>query len=239
MSVKVSILVAGYNYLAHLNNIRAVLKKLCQQDNVEVIFVDDHSTDGCYLQIQSFKFDILKIVKNGENLGLTKSLNIAAQYATGDIFVRWDVDDSFDDDRISEVRLADSCGFNFHVMDAICINSNGHIINRLLVPKSKMLSRFVALRRNPFIHGGTSFRRELFFMNDGYNEDYKYAQDYEFWTRLLQFKDLRLKKISAKYRLLIHNESISSLKKDAQRHYFLSARKKYWRNILSFKSASL
>jgi glycosyltransferase involved in cell wall biosynthesis len=232
MPAKVSILVAGYNYFAHLFNIRTMLTKLSEQVNVDVIFVDDYSTDGSFEEISSFKFNILKIFRNNKNLGLTQSLNIAASYATGDIFLRWDVDDYFTESRVAEVQSANSSGFNFHVMDAISIMPCGRFIKKISVPRRKMTSKFVAFRRNPFVHGGTSFSKDLFFSHGGYDTHFKYSQDYELWTRFLCDKNLKLKKLNSIYHLLIHNESISATKKETQRNYFLQARQRYWKEHL-------
>ena len=91
MFINISVLVAGYNYLEHLDNIFAMLKSLVHHDDLEIVFVDDFSTDGSYEKITDLKYNKLKIVRNTENLGLTKSLNIAANVAVGQIFVRWDV----------------------------------------------------------------------------------------------------------------------------------------------------
>ena len=232
MFINISVLVAGYNYLEHLDNIFAMLKSLVHHDDLEIVFVDDFSTDGSYEKITDLKYNKLKIVRNTENSGLTKSLNIAANVAVGQIFVRWDVDDKFDQCRITEIRHADSCGFNFQVMDAVGITATGRVVKKISVPKSETVAKLIAFRRNPFVHGGTSFRRELFFKFGGYNSDYVYAQDYELWTRLLCDKSLKLKKIKSIYHLLIHQGSISMTKKDAQRSYFEQARKNYWRHQL-------
>ena len=53
-------------------------------------------------KITDLKYNKLKIVRN-TRIRIVKSLNIAANVAVGQIFVRWDVDDKFDQCRITEI----------------------------------------------------------------------------------------------------------------------------------------
>lgn len=232
MYARFSILVAGYNYLEHLENVDRMLATFDEQGDVEVIFIDDCSVDGSYKIIQSMRYSSLKVIRNRKNLGLTKSLNLAAEHANGEIFVRWDVDDYFEPTRLTEIRLAHDAGFNFHVMDAFAWSRDGGILGKLKVPNSKSLARVIAFKRNPFIHGGTSFSRDLFCKHGGYDSCYRYAQDYELWTRFLRDKKLRLKRLTTKYYLLKHCKSISVANKNAQNDYFERARRKYWKGLL-------
>ena len=57
--------------------------------------MDDCSTDNSFDILNSFQLDNnnVKIYKNSQNLGLTKSLNKLVDMCNGDIIVRHDIDD--------------------------------------------------------------------------------------------------------------------------------------------------
>ena len=55
---------------------------------------------------------------------------------------------------------------------------------------------------NPFSHSAVIFRKKTFIRAEGYNERFKYAQDYDLWLRMLAFgKTLILKEELAVVRM--------------------------------------
>ena len=62
--------------------------------NIELLIMEDCSTDDSRKILDSFsKENNIKIFKNSTNLGLTKSLNLLLQQATGTYIARQDADD--------------------------------------------------------------------------------------------------------------------------------------------------
>jgi hypothetical protein len=91
-------------------------------------------------------------------------------------------------------------------------NSNQY---RLL--KHKLHSAISPLKMslfNPFSHSAVIFRKKTFFESGGYNYQYKYAQDYDLWVRMLNFGQARiLKEELGMVRISEQSESNKNAKK--------------------------
>lgn len=89
---KVSIIIPTYNRDIFLA--RSIRSALSQRDagSYDVIVVDDGSTDNTSIILELFKDEII-IVKNNNNIGLSKSLNKALSIVKTQYFVRLDSDD--------------------------------------------------------------------------------------------------------------------------------------------------
>ena len=90
----VSILMPAYNTVAY---IKWAIES-CQSQtyrNWELIIVDDGSTDGTYelAQVLQKKDKRIKVYSNGSNLGINKTRQATARYATGQFFAHLDSDD--------------------------------------------------------------------------------------------------------------------------------------------------
>ena len=96
-SVKVSIIVPVYNLE---NYIGKCLKSLTEQTlkDIEIIVVDDGSTDNSSKVIEKIKSDRIKFIKNKENtnLGVSKTRNLALKQARGEYVGFVDGDDFVD-----------------------------------------------------------------------------------------------------------------------------------------------
>ncbi|MBQ8681483.1 MAG: glycosyltransferase [Bacilli bacterium] len=100
---KVSIIVPVYNGLEFLDKCVDCLVNQTYK-NIEVIFSDDGSTDGSLEKIKdvvmknkNFKYNV------HNNVGQSKTRNIALEYATGDYVTYLDVDDYFDYDYVEKM----------------------------------------------------------------------------------------------------------------------------------------
>jgi glycosyltransferase involved in cell wall biosynthesis len=109
MSVpKVSILIPCYNAERSVGEtLEAVFRQTWR--NIEVIVVDDGSTDRSAAEIHRFARPNLKIFKQ-DNRGQTAALNTCLAHATGDFVQYLDADDLIDPPKIERqlVRLLDS-----------------------------------------------------------------------------------------------------------------------------------
>ena len=103
MNLKVSVLMSvkdGENYLKQ--SIDSILNQ--SYKNLEFLICDDGSTDNS-LQICNEYSNLdnrVKIIRNNESIGLTKSLNKLIDISTGSIVARQDADDFSDLNRISK-----------------------------------------------------------------------------------------------------------------------------------------
>ncbi|WP_429078634.1 glycosyltransferase family 2 protein [Aeromonas hydrophila] len=97
----ISIVVPVFNVEDYIND---ALKSMLNQTykNIEIIVVDDASTDKTYDILNGFKDDRVKILRNKKNSGICHSLNKALSIAKGEYIARADGDDILLPDRISQ-----------------------------------------------------------------------------------------------------------------------------------------
>lgn len=222
---KVSVLMCVYNGEAHL---RAALESILEQTftDFEFVIVDDGSTDSSWQMLTEYSREDSRItlIRNQENIGLTKSLNKGLKLAEGEYIARQDADDvSFPErfkkqvaflDRHSEVVLV-SC-------DIERINAEGCPIGKFQRGCQPELVFWYLLFYNRLAgHSQVMFRRESVMNIDGYCENYRYSQDYELWCRLVETgKIVILPEVLLQQRF--HSQRVSVAKKLEQREYTLA-----------------
>ncbi|MCX6782224.1 MAG: glycosyltransferase [Candidatus Magasanikbacteria bacterium] len=199
----VSVVMSAYNGESYLEE--SVLSVISQSyKNFEFIIIDDGSTDRTLQILNSFSDSRIKIISR-ENKGLTKSLNYAVSISSGELVARIDADDVFEVEKLAvqvdyfkrnpEVAL---CG-----VWAKFIDKKGNEVGVYKVPTTYSKIKHNILFHNPFIHPGVMFKRKVFDEMHGYNEKYRYAQDYELWGRIVPvYNVVNLPQYLLKYRKL-------------------------------------
>ena len=172
----------GTNYLA--DAVESVLEQT--YENVELLVVDDGSTNGTWELIQSFDDRVRGIHK--KNGGVATALNRGIEAANGSYIAWLSHDDLFLPNKLQlqvayleEIAEACACYTDFRVID-----SHGMTLRDVVTPS---LSR-AELRRHlfghMFINGSTMLiDRECFDRLGGFREDLKTTQDAEMWFRIL------------------------------------------------------
>ena len=75
---KVTVLMTVFNGLPYLNEaIESVLNQTF--GNFEFLIIDDASTDQSWAMFESFRDDRIRLIRNKQNLGQTRSLNYGIQ----------------------------------------------------------------------------------------------------------------------------------------------------------------
>jgi glycosyltransferase involved in cell wall biosynthesis len=123
--VKVTVCINNFNYEKYLRE--AIDSALNQtHDDVEVVVVDDGSTDGSHEIIKSYGDRIKAVLKPNGGQGSTINAGFAA--ATGDVICLLDADDTFTPDkckRVSEICSADpEVGWVFHLMQVYYVKTD-------------------------------------------------------------------------------------------------------------------
>lgn len=194
----------------------------------EFIIIDDGSDDkNCLHTLEEFakKDARIKLIRNNTNLGLTQSLNKALAQAVGKYIARIDSDDIADSRRLEkQLQFMESnptyalCG-----SWAYFIDQDGRVTGEKKSPTTyeKIKKRLIFF--NFFTHSSLFFQKGIASNFNGYNENLKKAQDYDF-----------ILKISAKYPVAIlpeflcsnrqHSKSISASSKKKQEWCALIAR---------------
>lgn len=93
-STAVTVLCSCYNHAEYVcKSIQSVLNQ--SHDNIQLIIIDDYSSDNSVEVIDNFilNFPKIQFIKNKKNIGLTQSVTNALQYAEGDFFIDLAADD--------------------------------------------------------------------------------------------------------------------------------------------------
>ncbi|GAX42393.1 glycosyl transferase family protein [Tolypothrix sp. NIES-4075] len=102
MNPEVSIIIAAYNTEAYISQaIESALKQT--EKNIEVIVVDDGSSDDTAKIAKSYSDPRLKVFINSQNFGQNYSLNYAIKKATGKWIATLDSDDWFAPERLEKL----------------------------------------------------------------------------------------------------------------------------------------
>ena len=196
----------------------------------EFIIINDASSDDSLHIINSYQDARIVLIQNTKNIGLTKSLNIGIAKAKGKYIARMDSDD------ISlPKRLEKQFGFmEEHLEFAFCgtraktINDVGKEISFFKPPTDSSKILALLLFKNCFFHSSLIIRTEKLSQVSGYNQNYKYAQDYRLYLELFKNKcyGTNLKEQLLVYRVL--NSNISHKNSDKQDDLACSAIKTAW-----------
>ena len=240
-NIKVSFLISVFNGEKYLDKSLLSIKNQTYQ-NYEIVIVNDASTDNSLSIIRKYKkiFKNYKIINNIKNIGLTKSLNIAAKNARGEWLARLDADDVCNYLRLDKQLELISSENSIALIGSGCnfINTDDKVIfKKSFGNKSNYLKSQLQKVNAFFPHSSALIKRSIFLKLGGYDEFFKFAQDYDLWLR-----------VSEKYEIIasndflvnirIHNNRISN--KKTKNEQFIFARVaiiSYWlRNNFNIKS---
>ncbi len=218
----VSVLMGVYNEEKHLEE---AIKSICNQnlDDYEFIIVDDNSTDISAEIAKSYEDTRIHFIQNETNRGLTYSLNRALEYATGKYIARQDADDISEPERLNrQVQFLETHDKVAVVGTGVyLIDDNGDVIDHRVGYCNPDFEDFIT--KSHLVHGSILARRNVLEEVGGYDEFFRYAQDYDLWLRLS--KQYQLANIQEPlYRHRIHNKGVYFSQKDESALYGIFAR---------------
>ena len=216
----ISVLLSVYN---DDKNIKTSIDSILSQSykNIELLVMDDCSTDKTYDILKDIKDRRLRIFRNKDNKGLTKSLNILIKKSKGQILARQDSDDISLPTRL-EVQFQ-----NLHNLQLDGCTTRAYIKNsKRSIPRLSHLLplSFVIKYKNPFIHGTLMVKKSAVIDVGMYDENIIYAQDYKLFIELLK-KNYKIKILKKKLYVLNMENNISSLRKEEQQYFFKKIQK--------------
>jgi glycosyltransferase involved in cell wall biosynthesis len=153
----------------------------------ELLVIDDGSIDATATVVASFNDARIRLVRNDENIGLTRSLNRGLALARGEVIARQDADDLSGPERlVTQVAYLDA---NPDVMLVGTwyrkIGDAGEPLGDRQMPVGDAALAWALLFYCPFVHSAVAFRRRVVVDEyKGYDAAFSYAQDYELWSRL-------------------------------------------------------
>lgn len=183
---RLSIIMGVYNGERHVQ--KAILSLLVQDfEDFELIIVNDGSTDSSLEKIKQIE-DPRIVIIDQENQGLTKSLNNAIKIAKGEFIARQDADDISIFNRFSKQLAIFEKEPSLGLLGSSMYISNprGLFNEVFFYPESNESIKKAIYSYNPFVHGSIVIRKSVLDSLGGYNEAFRYVQDYELWSRVVQ-----------------------------------------------------
>ncbi|MCX6718067.1 MAG: glycosyltransferase [Candidatus Staskawiczbacteria bacterium] len=179
--------------------------------NLELIIVDDGSSDNTADIIKSYSDRRIRYFKHEKNLGLPAALNTGFAKSAGE-YLTWTSDDNFYAKkaiaRMAEV-LEKNKDIGFVYANFYLIDEAGKILKPLRAGSPKSLDN------NNFIGACFLYRREVYEKIGEYDLKLRLAEDYNYWLRIRQsFKMKRINDFLYYYRH--HQNSLTSLNKLAE-----------------------
>ena len=180
----ISVIMPNYNGFAFVaETIKSVLNQT--YDNLEVIVIDDCSTDGSVNIIKEFaKNDCrLSIIENDSNNGVSYVRNLGIQLAKGDYIALIDNDDIWEPDKL-ERQLAIAlegneivyCSYDF-------IDEKGNSIKKPFIVPTK--TTFNSMLSSSVISCSTAFINSSLLKKHPFDSGF-YHEDYVLWMELLK-----------------------------------------------------
>jgi len=190
----------------------AIESILCQTfEDFEFIIVDDGSKDESNSIIRDYarRDRRIRLIENDANLGLSTSLNKGMSAARGEYIARMDADDISAVQRFErQVKFLDT---NQNI--GICgtwVEYFGTKDELIKFPLSHDAIYANLLFQNVIIHPSVMMRSGVINNHDlFYDNDIRYAQDYELWSRAIsKVKLANLDQVLLRYR--VHSQGIGS-----------------------------
>lgn len=216
----VSVIIPVYNAEKY---IRESISSIVNQTykNLEIIVIDDKSSDNSIKLVEEFIDNRIVLIKNDVNLKQPKTRNKGLKIAKGKYIANMDSDDISDLHRI-EKQVAymernldvDICGGYAKLFGDV---NNERVFKRPIEDED---IRIEAITGCPLIHPTVMLRASsIDKFQIQYDPNFKYAQDYELWSRLA-FKNAKfhnIPEILLYYR--VSNQQISRAYKGEQTDY--------------------
>jgi len=241
MSLAISVIMSVHNEEPHLRDaVGSILNQTFT--DFEFIIIDDGSTDKSWQIIQEYAGTDDRIVPlTQKNIGLTSSLNKGIEIARGKYIARQDADDKSAPDRLKKQIE----WFDKHSNGVLC-GTQGYMINsdNKLLGKIKSLPiEYNSIRKklkfqNVFLHTSVMMLKEAVEKVSGYDDFFRYAQDYDLWCRLANKGEMaNLAELLVYQRL--HDDSITNSQRGAQALYSIVAAARYCEEITGMESADI
>lgn len=219
---KVSVIIPAYNRVDYIDEtIKSVLDQT--YTNVELIVVDDGSTDGTYKKIKAYG-DKLTLLTHEEhdNRGQSAAINLGLTRATGKYIAILDSDDYWELNKLEiqvgyieqhpDVGLVYANGYGIDANGTVLypIYSSDHVEPN--DPDQILLDCYIALPVNSLV------RKDVYDLVGGFEETYRAAQDHDMLIRISEVtKFAYLTDYLWYYRR--HDKSISSTQQGQRWNY--------------------
>ncbi len=225
-NIMCSIIIPVYNGSEFLEQTIQSCLQQTALEKIEVIIIDDCSTDNSYEIIHKFKdTSNVVVLKNEYNLGLMKTNNKAACVAQGQYLLFLGHDDLLEANHV-EVMLGelDENTALLHC-NANIIDENGKIfsrgVNDMMQKYRNYFFKYYIATRNIVHSTGALVSTKHFNMVNGWNEDYKNYGEWLLWAKLSSVGEVKYTtKVRALYRKHSTNITNTFTQKSVKKELF-------------------
>jgi glycosyltransferase involved in cell wall biosynthesis len=180
-----SVVIPAYNVEKYI--LPAVTSALSQEaESMEVIVVDDGSTDDTAEVVSSIRDDRLRLIRQA-NRGLAGARNTGIRHAQGKYIAFLDGDDVFFSHKLrKQLELIESdaaLGFTFTF--SAYINERGERSGQLWITSIREPSYLDLIKRNHVLASSVMARKEAVLQAGLFDENLRACEDHEFFVRLL------------------------------------------------------
>lgn len=181
-----SVLIPVYNASLYLED--AILSILNQSYvNLEVILVDDCSTDNSLALIKKFQDNRIRLIESEVNRGIGSALNAGLEIATGKYILRMDADDIALPERIAKQVTYMESHQEIGVSGALAEYFDGTPFNSAVAQEQLKPNLLIDC---VFAHPTVIIRKDLL---DNHEIEFSgYLEDYELWVRLSSLTEFGL-----------------------------------------------
>ena len=224
----VSVIMSVYNDEAYV--VEAIKSILHQDyDNLELIVIDDASSDNSAQVIQKLDDERIVFLQNQSNMKLAHNLNVAISLAKGAYIARMDADDIAEINRISEQVKFMEDHPDIDVVGSYAMTFGDYSIE-LKYPIDYENIKVELLFENAFCHPSVMFRKST--LDFRYDESFSASQDYELWARIVWNKKMaNLPLFLMKYR--VHQKQTRNTNGNKQKAGAIAARSSMLSHIIA------
>jgi succinoglycan biosynthesis protein ExoO len=183
--------------------VRSATGQFLLRKSIEIIVVDDASTDNSLEKINDLSGEI-KIIKHQKNLGVAQASNSGLKASTGKYWMRLDADDYLSQMAIQYMSsiLDSNNNIDFVYADLLKIKSDNSKTERIKLDNVNQL----------LLHGaGILFKKETLIKYDGYNNDLRNGEDFDLIARMLKGGAIGFYLPIPLYRYFHQNNGLTSL----------------------------
>lgn len=186
MTSLLTVLMPVYNAAPFLE--RAIKSILSQTHrDFEFLIIDNGSTDASPEIIRSFKDPRIRVVRLDKNVGPPPALNLGLRQIRTKYIARMDADDVALPNRLKAqiAFLEKHPEFVLIGSQYRTVNATGRVSAALPLPTTPNNIRWKLMFSSPFVHSAVVMRTQIIKTLDGYDEHFRYASDFDLWSRLV------------------------------------------------------
>lgn len=191
--MSVSVVLPVYN---RENTVQRAVDSVLSQtySDLELVIVDDCSSDGTVNYIKSLSDNRIKLVKHRENRGASAARNTGIEHSSGNFISFIDSDDEWNPTKVEkQLDVFRSHGPEVGVVYCGTTNISKNRSSPGVIPSSRGEIFFKQLIRDRISPtSAVMVRQEYLSLVDGFDESLPARQDYDLWLRLSRICEFEL-----------------------------------------------